>query len=146
MKNFCYTPVKGIDDVIAEKINSTIEGDSWTPYRVATLRGIYDEKRSEKNSYILFGFGYAMAKGVEKAVAQYGIVGALAGGLTAAAGGISAAVFFTAASWFSICIFILYTIIFVLYIIIFFTQSNVERQSTYIPLEFEQDTESLTKL
>lgn len=46
MKNFCYTPVKGIDDVIAEKINSTIEGDSWTPYRVATLRGIYDENES----------------------------------------------------------------------------------------------------
>lgn len=46
MKNFCYTPVKGIDDVIAEKINSTIEGDSWTSYRVATLRGIYDENES----------------------------------------------------------------------------------------------------
>lgn len=46
MKDFCYTPVKGIDDVIAEKINSTIEGDSWTPYRVATLRGIYDENES----------------------------------------------------------------------------------------------------
>ena len=43
----------------------------------------------------LFGFGYAMAKGVEKAVAQYGIVGALSGGLAAAAGGISAAVFFS---------------------------------------------------
>ncbi|MBR5283474.1 MAG: SpoVA/SpoVAEb family sporulation membrane protein [Clostridia bacterium] len=43
----------------------------------------------------LFGFGYAMAKGVEKAVAQYGIVGALTGGLAAAAGGISAAVFFS---------------------------------------------------
>ena len=46
MKNFCYTPVKGIDDVIAERINSTIEGDLWTPYRVATLRGIYDENES----------------------------------------------------------------------------------------------------
>lgn len=45
-KDFCYNPVKGIDDVIAEKINSTIEGDSWTPYRVATLRGIYDENES----------------------------------------------------------------------------------------------------
>lgn len=46
MKNFCYTPVKGIDDVIAEKINSTVDGYSWTPYRVATLRGIYDENES----------------------------------------------------------------------------------------------------
>ena len=43
----------------------------------------------------LFGFGYAMAKGVEKAVGQYGLLGALTGGLTAAAGGISAAVFFS---------------------------------------------------
>ncbi|MBQ1271405.1 MAG: stage V sporulation protein AE [Clostridia bacterium] len=43
----------------------------------------------------LFGFGYTMAKGVETAVDQYGIVGALTGGLTAAAGGISAAVFFS---------------------------------------------------
>lgn len=46
MKNFCYTPVKGIDDVIAEIINSTVEGNNWTPYRVATLRGIYDENES----------------------------------------------------------------------------------------------------
>ena len=43
----------------------------------------------------LFGFGYAMAKGVKTAVEQYGIVGALSGGLAAAAGGISAAVFFS---------------------------------------------------
>ena len=41
MKNFCYTPIKGIDDVIAERINSIVEGSNWTPYRVATLRGIY---------------------------------------------------------------------------------------------------------
>ena len=40
----------------------------------------------------LFGFGYTMAKGVEEAVRQYGLPGALTGGLTAAAGGISAAV------------------------------------------------------
>ena len=46
MKNFCYAPVKGIDDVIAEKINSIVGGDNWTPYRVATLRGIYDENET----------------------------------------------------------------------------------------------------
>lgn len=46
MKNFCYTPVKGIDDVIAEKINSIVGGNNWTPYRVATLRGIYDENET----------------------------------------------------------------------------------------------------
>lgn len=39
----------------------------------------------------LTGFGYSLAKGVEKAVAQYGIYGALTGGLTATAGGITAA-------------------------------------------------------
>ena len=42
----------------------------------------------------LTGFGYALAKGVEKAVDQQGLLGALTGGLTAASGGIAAAVVF----------------------------------------------------
>lgn len=42
----------------------------------------------------LTGFGYSLAKGVAKAVAEKGILGALTGGLTAAAGGIAAAIFF----------------------------------------------------
>ena len=42
----------------------------------------------------LTGFGYSLAKGVAKAVAEKGILGALTGGLTATAGGIAAAVFF----------------------------------------------------
>ena len=42
----------------------------------------------------LTGFGYALAKGVEKAVAQQGLLGALTGGLPAASGGIAAAVVF----------------------------------------------------
>ena len=42
----------------------------------------------------LTGFGYALAKGVEKAVRAQGILGAFTGGLTAAAGGITAAVVF----------------------------------------------------
>ena len=42
----------------------------------------------------LTGFGYLLAKGVEKAVAEQGILGALTGGATAAAGGITAAIFF----------------------------------------------------
>ncbi len=42
----------------------------------------------------LTGFGYTLAKGVEKAVKEYGLLGALTGGLTATAGGITAAVFF----------------------------------------------------
>ncbi len=40
----------------------------------------------------ILGFGYTMAKGVEEAVAQSGMLGALTGGVTAAAGGIAAAV------------------------------------------------------
>ena len=42
----------------------------------------------------LTGFGYSLAKGVAKAVAEKGILGALTGGLTATAGGIAAAAFF----------------------------------------------------
>ena len=41
----------------------------------------------------LTGFGYSLAKGVAKAVAEKGILGALTGGLTATAGGIAATIF-----------------------------------------------------
>lgn len=42
----------------------------------------------------LTGFGYSLAKGVEEAVNQYGLIGALSGGLTATAAGICASVVF----------------------------------------------------
>ena len=42
----------------------------------------------------LTGFGYLLAKGVKKAVAENGLLGAFTGGVTAAAGGIAAAIFF----------------------------------------------------
>ena len=42
----------------------------------------------------LTGFGYSLAKGVETAVINYGILGALSGGLTATATGIAAANYF----------------------------------------------------
>ena len=42
----------------------------------------------------LTGFGHTLAKGVKKAVAEQGVLGAFTGGLTSAAGGITAAVFF----------------------------------------------------
>ena len=42
----------------------------------------------------LTGFGYSLAKGVEKAVDEYGLIGALTGGLTATSAGITAAMFF----------------------------------------------------
>ena len=42
----------------------------------------------------LTGFGYSLARGVAKAVEGKGLLGVLAGGLTATAGGIAAAVVF----------------------------------------------------
>lgn len=39
----------------------------------------------------LTGFGYSLAKGVEKAVDEQGLIGALTGGLTATAAGITTA-------------------------------------------------------
>ena len=41
----------------------------------------------------LTGFGYSLAKGVKKAVAEKGLLGALTGGVTSTAGGIAAAIF-----------------------------------------------------
>ena len=42
----------------------------------------------------LTGFGHLLAKGVRKATAEKGLLGALTGGVTAASGGITAAIFF----------------------------------------------------
>ena len=42
----------------------------------------------------LSGFGHALAQGVERAVKEKGVLGALTGGLTATAAGIASAVFF----------------------------------------------------
>ena len=42
----------------------------------------------------LLGFGYSLAKGVEKAVQKQGWLGVMTGGLSATAGGIAAAVVF----------------------------------------------------
>ena len=42
----------------------------------------------------LTGFGYSLAKGVETAINDYGLIGALSGGLTATSAGIAAAIVF----------------------------------------------------
>lgn len=42
----------------------------------------------------LTGFGYNLCKGVEKAVAEKGVIGIISGGLTASAAGITAAILF----------------------------------------------------
>lgn len=44
MNKVCYTPVKGVDDIIATKLGWRGKpDDSFNPFRVATLRGMYDE-------------------------------------------------------------------------------------------------------
>ena len=42
----------------------------------------------------LTGFGYALAQGARKAVAEQGLLGAFTGGITATSGGIAAAILF----------------------------------------------------
>ena len=42
----------------------------------------------------LTGFGFTLAKGVQKAGSPHGLLGALTGGISATAGGITAAIFF----------------------------------------------------
>ena len=42
----------------------------------------------------LTGFGYSLAKGVQKAVEEQGLLGAFLGGITSTAAGITAAIFF----------------------------------------------------
>lgn len=44
MANFCYIPQKGIDDTLATKLGwRGNASDKFNPFRVATLRGMYDE-------------------------------------------------------------------------------------------------------
>lgn len=62
---------------------------------VLTAIGIYEplaEWAGAGATVPLTGFGYLMAKGVEKAVAEQGVRGILTGALTAASGGVTVAV------------------------------------------------------
>ena len=64
---------------------------------ILTAVGVYEpliEFAGTGASVPLTGFGYTLAKGVSKAVAEQGVIGALTGGLTATAGGIAAAIVF----------------------------------------------------
>ena len=64
---------------------------------VLTAFGIYDplvELAGCGATVPLTGFGYSLAKGVEKAVDSDGLIGALTGGLTATAAGIATALVF----------------------------------------------------
>ncbi len=62
---------------------------------VLTAVGLYEplvEWAGAGATVPLTGFGFTMAKGIEKAIAEQGIRGVLTGALTAASGGITAAV------------------------------------------------------
>ena len=63
---------------------------------VLTAVGLYEplvNYASSGATVPLSGFGYALAKGVQRAVAEKGILGALTGGLTATAAGIAFVIF-----------------------------------------------------
>ena len=73
-----------------------IDKTQLTPARILTV-GVYQyvvDWGGAGATVPLTGFGYCLAKGVAKAVAEKGILGAFTGGLTATAGGVAAAVFF----------------------------------------------------
>lgn len=62
-----------------------------------TAIGVYEplvEYAGSGATVPIIGFGYTLAKGVQKIVDQKGIIGIITGGVTGAAGGIAAAVFF----------------------------------------------------
>ena len=64
---------------------------------ILTAVGVYDylvQFAGAGATVPLTGFGYSLAKGVEKAVTEYGLIGALSGGLSATSAGIAAAIFF----------------------------------------------------
>lgn len=84
-----------------------IDKTSLTPARILTgyvaagvlltALGLYEplvEWGGAGASVPLTGFGYSLAKGVERAVAEQGWLGVMTGGLSATAGGIAAAVCF----------------------------------------------------
>ncbi len=64
---------------------------------VLTAVGVYDklvEIGGAGATVPIAGFGYSLAKGVEKAVASQGLLGVLTGGITATAAGITGAIVF----------------------------------------------------
>ncbi len=64
---------------------------------ILTGVGLYDyavEFAGAGATVPLTGFGYSLAKGVERAVEERGLIGALSGGLTATSSGIAAAICF----------------------------------------------------
>lgn len=64
---------------------------------ILTAIGVYEPiaEFAEAGATVpLTGFGYSLATGVKEAIAQYGFLGAICGGLTATAAGITASIVF----------------------------------------------------
>lgn len=64
---------------------------------ILTAIGVYEPivQFAEAGATVpLTGFGYSLATGVKEAVKEYGLIGALSGGITATAAGIAASVTF----------------------------------------------------
>ena len=75
-----------------------LDKTSLTPARILTgyvVAGVLLQAVGVYQYIVDWGFGYSLAKGVAKAVAEDGLLGVLTGGLTATSGGIAAAVVFS---------------------------------------------------
>ena len=71
-----------------------IDKTPLTPARILTGYVVCGVLLTAIGVYEPIGFGYSLAKGVEKAVQEQGWLGVMTGGLSATAGGIAAAVVF----------------------------------------------------
>ena len=78
------TPARILVGYVVSRVNLTADGQNEP---LVTFAGA-------GATVPLTGFGYSLAKGVEKAVAEEGLLGVLTGGLTATASGITAAMTF----------------------------------------------------
>lgn len=102
-----YLQVFLVGGILCTLAQILIDKTKWTPARIVVLYvcggvaltalGLYDpivEFAKAGATVPLTGFGYSLAKGVERAVNSYGLLGAFLGGLQATAGGIAAAICF----------------------------------------------------
>lgn len=78
MSNVCYSPLRGIDDVLSSKLG----GGFFTPYRVATLRGMYEEQSKkpldldnlDEAAKALAAFRNKLAKGAAQTPKNFGTI------------------------------------------------------------------------
>ncbi len=104
MEYFFSFLIGGIFCVIAQLL---IDKTSLTPARILvtyviagvilTAFGLYQslvDLAGAGATVPLTGFGYSLAKGIERSVAENGFTGIFSGGLSACAAGIAAAIFF----------------------------------------------------